>query len=92
MLSRVFIGPDSQTLMHAISSVKVDKSDNSYVGTHTMLPECALINCILLYLKHLYQQTIVFLSVLKQHTFQHVDVFMSLIGCLNPEHFMLLCC
>lgn len=59
---------------------------------HTVLPECALINCMLLCLKHLYQQTIVLLSVLKQHVFQHIDVFMSLIGRLNPEHFMWLCC
>lgn len=92
MLGRIFIGSDSQTLMHAISSVKVDETDNSYVKTHTVLPECALINCILLCLKYLYQQTIVLLSVLKQHVFQHTDVFRSLIGCLNPEHLMMLCC
>lgn len=58
---------------------------------HTVLPECALINCMLLCLKHFYQQTIVLLSALKQHVFQHVfqhiDVFMSLIGRLNPERF-----
>lgn len=78
--------------MHAISSVKVDETDNSYVETHTVLPECALINCILLCLKDLYQQTIVLLSVLEQHTLQDTDVFMSLIGYLNPENFMMLCC
>lgn len=92
MLGRIFIGPDLQTLMHAVSSVKVDETDNSYVETQTVLSQCALINCILLCLKHLYQQTIVLLSVLKQHMFQHTDVFMSLIGCPNPERFMMLCC
>lgn len=33
MLGRIFIGPDSQTWMHAISSVRVDETDNSYVET-----------------------------------------------------------
>lgn len=92
MLSRIFIDPDSQTLMHAISSIKVDETDNSYMETHTVLPDYVLINCILLCLKYLYQQTIVLLSVLKQHLFQHTDISMSLIGCLNPENFMMLCC
>ena len=30
-------------------------------------------------------------ACLKQRLFKHTDIFMSLNGCLNPEHFMMLC-
>lgn len=61
VLGRIFIGPDSQTLMHAISSVKVDETDYSCVETHTVFPERALVNCMPLCVKYLSQQTIVLL-------------------------------
>lgn len=63
VLVRILIGPDSQTLMRAISSVKVDETDYLCVETHMVFPECAPINCVLLCLKYLSQQTIVLLPV-----------------------------
>lgn len=89
ILGRIFICPDSQTLMHAINSVKVDETDYSCVETHTVFPEGALINCILLCLKYLSQQTVVHLPV-RNNVCLNTDISMSLNGCLNPE-FMMLC-
>lgn len=88
ILGRIFICPDSQTLMHAINSVKVE-TDYSCVETHTVFPEGALINCILLCLKYLSQQTVVHLPV-RNNVCLNTDISMSLNGCLNPE-FMMLC-
>lgn len=91
LLGRIFVGPDSQTWMHAISSVKVDETDNSYVETTygvTRMCSSKLHTSVFKAFVSVNYCTF----VLKQRVFQHIDVFMSLIGCLNPEHFMKLCC